>query len=228
MSSFSPCQKCNGKLIKLCSIQRSIQLDIEARGSMETIFVQTARPTVSILPIPFKLKPQLTNKFAIGLLSFSKRKDGDLFILKSQQTSCLVCEEPLQTSVNAIVVFLFDRSRQLQCKGNPWFCTSFWISQVLWANMLLGLLNVLNFINHSVFSKKCKSCDKFYTYIENNDGILNIGGLVVGHDVLQDYMYQFALGGRWAIENYNWLLFICSNEINQNRKPASLLPGRRS
>ena len=60
----------------------------------------------------------------------------------------------------------------------------------------VGLFNVLNFMNHSVFSKKCTSCDKFYTYDGNDDGILNMGRFVVGHDVLRDYMYHFALGGR--------------------------------
>ena len=79
---------------------------------------------VSTLPIPFKLTPQLANKLATGYAQFLE-KDGDFFILKSQQTSCLVCEEPLQTSVDAIVVSLFDRSRQLQCKGNLLFCTRF-------------------------------------------------------------------------------------------------------
>lgn len=60
----------------------------------------------------------------------------------------------------------------------------------------LSLYRTLNFINHSVFSKECTECGEMYIYDGNNDGILNMGKFLIGHDVLRDYMYHFALGGR--------------------------------
>lgn len=72
---------------------------------------------VSKLRISYELTSELAKKLSIGFAQFLER-DDDGFIVKPQEITCMVCEGCLQTIEDATVLPLFDRIRQLECKGN--------------------------------------------------------------------------------------------------------------
>ncbi len=71
---------------------------------------------VSKLRVPFQLTPQLAKKLSTDFAQFLE-SDVDVYILKPQQTTCTVCGSCLKTTEDTILVPLFNRIRQLQCKG---------------------------------------------------------------------------------------------------------------